>query len=81
MRISTELRQAVKLAPNRQYELAQVIGIHPSTLSGWISGAFGVRDGDPRVVRLAELLGVPRDRAFDEDLDYTNNIEIRSFRR
>jgi transcriptional regulator with XRE-family HTH domain len=78
MRISSELRAAIKLGTNKQYELAQAIGTHPSQVSGWLTGAIPVRDGDPRVLRLAELVGVPADRAF---VDANQAVEIRSFRR
>ena len=82
MRLSTELRAAIKLASpqTKAYELAQAAGTHPSTLSGWITGAFPVRDGDPRVLKIAQLVGVAAHRAFDADPDYSN-FEVRSVRR
>jgi len=78
--MSTELRQAIKLAPEKQYKFAQAIGAHPSVLSGWMNGIFPVRDGDLRILKLAELVGVPADRAFDPEPQHPE-LEIRSFRR
>lgn len=80
MRLSSELRQAIKLAPEKQYRFAQAISTHPSMLSAWMNGIVPVRDGDLRVLKLAELVGIPAERAFDSDPEHPE-IEIRSFRR
>jgi transcriptional regulator with XRE-family HTH domain len=77
--LSHELRVAIKLSPNRQYELAQVAGVHPTTLSSWVNNIVPVRDGDPRVLKLAAILGVPANRAFAADQPAT--LEVRSARR
>ncbi len=65
--ISERLRNAIKTASERQYRLAQRIRVHPTTLSAWVNGIFPVHRGDPRVLQLGALLGVPAAECFDED--------------
>ena len=67
--ISDDLRLAVKASPCPAYRLAYAIGVDPSTLSAWLNGIKRLRDGDPRVLRLAELLGVDPANAFAPDPD------------
>jgi transcriptional regulator with XRE-family HTH domain len=62
--LSPELRAAIKLSAQRQYRLALAVGVHPTTLSAWLNGIIAVRVGDLRILRLAELLGVPADHVF-----------------
>ena len=62
--LSQELRAAVKLSRMRQYEMARVIKVHPSTLSGWMCGIYPVRTGDPRIVELGRMFGLSADRCF-----------------
>ena len=64
--LSEQLRAAVKLSRVRQYQLARGIGVDPSTLSGWLIGARKVRPGDPRVIALGVMVGVPPDHCFAE---------------
>ena len=64
--MSQRLRHAIKTSPFRQYQLAHVVQVHPTTLSAWVNGIYAVREGDPRVLKLAELLGVPPGEAFEE---------------
>lgn len=66
---SPELRNAVKCARQRQYKLAQQVGVHPSTLSGWLNRITPVERGDVRVVKLARLVGVDEGAAFSGDDD------------
>ena len=63
--ISQRLRSAVKKSGLRQYRLAHGIGVHHSTLSCWLNGISAVETGDPRVLRLGALLGVPAAECFD----------------
>jgi transcriptional regulator with XRE-family HTH domain len=62
--ISQRLRKAVKSADVRQYHLANLIGVDHSTLSGWLCGISPVRHGDPRIVQLGSLVGVPPRACF-----------------
>jgi hypothetical protein len=66
MGVTEELINAVKLAPKRAYKIAHEAGLHPSTLSRIVCGIERVKADDPRVLRLAEVLGIPPERCFDE---------------
>jgi hypothetical protein len=57
------VRIAVKLSTERQYRLAQRVDLHPTTLSKWMNGAETPAPDDPRVRRLAAILGVQLDEA------------------
>lgn len=39
-------------------------GIHPTQLSQFLHGAIPVRSGDPRLIRLGAVLGVPAAECF-----------------
>jgi hypothetical protein len=65
--ISRRLRIAVKHSSYKQYELAQAIVVHPSTLSAWLVGIAPVRDGDRRILQLGAILGVPAKACFSAD--------------
>jgi hypothetical protein len=65
VRISQRLREAVKLAPRPAYRIAQDANLHPTVLSKLITGAESVRVADPRVLRVAEVLGIPAAQAFE----------------
>lgn len=68
--ISKRLIEAVKLAPMRSYRIAQQANLHPSTLSKIINGIESVKPGDDRVVRVAEVLGIPLSDCFaKEDME------------
>ena len=62
--ISRRLRLAIKNSGPRQYDYAHVIKVHPSTLSGWLNGISRVRHGDPRIVQLGAMCGVPARACF-----------------
>lgn len=65
--ISKKLIEAVKLAPMRAYQIAHRAEIHPSTLSKILNGIDEVKPGDPRVVRIAKVLGLPPNDCFLEE--------------
>jgi len=44
----------------RQYEVARHAAMHPSTLSAIVNEAVPVRTNDPRVQRIAAVLGVQK---------------------
>jgi hypothetical protein len=54
----------VRLSRWKHYQLAARIGMSPSTFSRVINGLEAVRAGDPRIIRLAALLGIPSWQAF-----------------
>jgi transcriptional regulator with XRE-family HTH domain len=66
MRPSRDLIIAVKLADRPAWRIAVEAGISPTTLSRLISGSLRPRPNDPRLLRVAEILGVPKDRVFAE---------------
>jgi hypothetical protein len=65
MRVSRELVAAVKLADRPAWRIAVEAGINPTVLSRLLSGYQRPRPGDPRLLRVAEILGVPRERVFE----------------
>lgn len=68
--ISRRLREAVLLSSKRQYEIAHQAGLHPSTLSKILNGIERVKVGDPRVLRLGKVLGIPANELFEDDLGH-----------
>lgn len=64
--ISDRMRRATKLSRVPQYRLAQLIGVHPSTLSCWVNSITDPKPGDSRVLQLAQMLSVPDSEAFAE---------------
>ncbi len=67
--ISWALRQRIlenRLSGERQYFLALRLGLNPSFISHVLNRSVPVRQGDERVLLLAEAFGVPADQAFEE---------------
>ena len=66
--ISQQFIIAVKLSPRRNYEIAHAASLHPSMLSKIMIGAERVKPQDPRVLRVAQILGLqPADCFKAED--------------
>lgn len=65
--ISKKLREAVKLSDLRAYEIAHWAEMHPSTLSKIINGIEEVKRGDPRVLKIAEVLGLKPSECFEKE--------------
>ncbi len=63
--VSRRFVEAVKLAPRRAYKIAQEAGLHPSTLSKILNGIDPVRPNDPRVIAVANVLGLPPWECFE----------------
>jgi len=63
--VSKEFRTRIKLHELPAYRIAQKAGIDPSTLSKLISGISTVRENDERIIRVAAVLGLSADEAFD----------------
>jgi len=63
--VSQRLIAAVKLSPRRAYQIAWDAGMHPSVLSRILNGIDRVVPGDPRVIRVAEVLGLSPDECFE----------------
>lgn len=79
--ISEAFKNAVKLSPKRQYELAWAAGIHPATLSQIVIGCIHPKVGDPRVVRVGKLLGLKPWECFVESLNQSKNVGEHEFTR
>jgi hypothetical protein len=69
MEISERLKRARwewRMGGKRQCDLAKAAGVDPTILSGLFSGSVRIVKGDdPRVLRIAKVLGVPAKQAFE----------------
>ncbi len=65
--ISRRLRDAVKCSWMHAYEIAYKAKVNSSTLSAIINGREEVTHGDPRVKRIARVLGLPLEECFEPD--------------
>lgn len=65
VRVSEKFRAALKLGRRPAYALAWEAGLHPATLSKLITGAERVKPGDPRILRVGELLGLTLEECFE----------------
>ena len=63
--LSEEFIIAVKLDGRRSYQIAHSAKLHPSTLSQIINRISLVKPGDPRVLAVARVLGLPPDACFE----------------
>lgn len=63
--VSKILRTAVKASDMRAYQIAHKAGLHPSTLSQIICGIEQVKDGDPRVLKIGEVVGLKPEECFE----------------
>ena len=64
--ISRKLKDAVKLSELRSYEIAHLAGLHPTTLSRILNSIDVVEPGDPRVIRIARVLGIKEADCFEQ---------------
>ena len=63
--ISERLKNAIRTSSNRQWKIARRGGLHPVTLSNLVVGSRDVEVGDPRVVAIGRMLGVPEQECFE----------------
>ncbi len=66
MKVSERLWTAIKTSRRPAYKIAQQAGVHPSWLSKAINGIEQVKPGDPRIVAVGRIVGVPAGECFDE---------------
>ena len=69
MRVSSRFLVALKLHEWPAYRLAQRAGVNPNTLSRLINGIEPVRENDPRILAVAEILGLAPEDAFEPEED------------
>ena len=62
--ISRKLRDAVRTSDLKGYEIAHEADITSSTLSRIINGIDLVKPNDPRVLRVAKIVGLPLEECF-----------------
>ena len=67
--ISRRLKEIVKCSDLRAYEIAHRANLHPSTLSRILNGIEDVMPGDPRVLRIAKVLGLSPEECFKEVIE------------
>ena len=67
--ISRKLREAVILSEMKSYQIAHAANLHPSTLSRIICGIEKVKKGDPRVISIGRVLGIPAEDCFQNKID------------
>lgn len=65
--ISKTFRAAVKLAETPAYRIAQRADMSPCELSKIICGIEQVKPGDPRVERVANILGLKPEDCFADE--------------
>jgi plasmid maintenance system antidote protein VapI len=63
--LSEKFIAAIKLNPLKSYQIAHLAGLHPSTLSKIINGIERVFPNDPRVLKVAAVLGLTPEECFD----------------
>ena len=74
--VSPKLRSALwarRAAGDKQYQLARAADVDPSIFSALLNDIIPLRQDDPRVLRIAEVLGVPADEAFTVTPDRRQN--------
>ena len=65
--ISKKFKIAVKLAEVPAWKIAFRAGINPNVLSKIMSGALRVREGDQRVLRVAQILNLKPGDCFETE--------------
>jgi hypothetical protein len=66
--VSQRLKLAVlarRASGQRQHQLARQAGLHPSVFSSLVNDIIPIRTDDPRVLKIAEVVGVPAEEAFE----------------
>lgn len=63
--VSKKLKDAVQTDRRKDYVIAATAGLHPSMLSQLINNILTVKDGDERVIRIGEVIGVGPEDCFE----------------
>ncbi len=64
--LSQKFKEKLKLWPHPQYKVALQAGFNPSSLSKLVIGAQPVQIGDPRLIKVGEIIGLSSDQIFEE---------------
>jgi hypothetical protein len=67
--VSSRFRAAVKLADRPAWKIAYEAGIHPNVLSKIMSGATKIKEGDERVIRVGNIIGLEPEDCFDNETE------------
>jgi hypothetical protein len=65
--VSRKLRDAVRTSDLKGYQIAHEADMTPSTLSRIINGIDLVKADDPRVFRIARIVGLRPEECFDRE--------------
>jgi hypothetical protein len=65
--VSETLKAKVRLSNLKQYQIAHLVNIHPTTLSRIINGIEIVKDGDKRIIAIGKVLGLAEEECFATD--------------
>ncbi len=63
--VSQEFKNALKIYPKPKSTLAWEAGITPNVLNHLINEHMRVKMNDPRLIKIAKLIGFPKDKIFD----------------
>jgi len=67
MKISQKLVATVRLSQLRQYKIATRANLTSSALSRLLCGIDKIKDNDPRIIRVGQVLGIPPQDCFDAE--------------
>lgn len=67
VKLSEEFLKRLRLNNIRMYKIAQMAGIHHTTLSRIINGIERIKKNDPRVIRVGHVLGLKPNECFEEE--------------
>ncbi len=65
VKVSREFKARLKLADEPAYKIANQAGVNPTTLSKLVNGIEPVKPNDERIGRVAALLGMSANEAFE----------------
>lgn len=66
---------ALKLSETPQRDLAKAAGYRPDYVSRIIKHKANLREDDPRIYKLASLLGVPADKVFEQKVHGRSEVK------
>jgi len=62
--VSQKLKIAIYLNQKKAYQIAQEAGLNPSTLSKLLNGIEEIKPKDPRILKVAKIVGVSEGECF-----------------